>query len=414
MSTVSPERVNVSRLLDHNLEAGRADKPALLGEFGTLTFADVARLTARTAALLAELGVGREDRVMMVLDDSPVFHATFLGAIRIGAVPIPVNPMDRTDNYAYYLDDSYAKVLVVEAALLDKVEPALAGRPALPVLVANGDPRGHTSFDDAVASQPDELEPAADTHADDMAFWLYSSGSTGRPKGVVHTHRDIGATIDTYARHVLKITEDDLCYSTTKLFHAYGLGNGLSFPLSAGATTVLVRGPSKPDRILETVARHSPTLFFSVPALYAAMLKTPALAAHRLLEHPGLHLGGRAAVGRGVGALAGADRRADPRRDRLDRDAAHLLLQHARGPAAGNLGHAGARLRPARDRRARSGRSARRGGRPAGPRRELCRLLLAPAREDAALHARGVVLHRRPLRQDRPTVTSSTRAGPTT
>jgi benzoate-CoA ligase family protein len=275
---VSPERVNVSRLLDHKLEAGRGEKPALVGEFGTLTFADVARLTARTAAVLGELGVGREDRVMMVLDDSPVFHATFLGAIRIGAVPIPVNPMDRTDNYAYYLDDSYAKVLVVEAALLDKVEPVLDGRASLHVLVANGDPRDHTSFHDAAAARSDELAPPADTHADDMAFWLYSSGSTGRPKGVVHTHRDIGATIDTYARHVLQITEDDVCYSTTKLFHAYGLGNGLSFPLSAGATTVLVHGASRPDRILETVARHSPTLLFSVPALYAAMLKTTALA----------------------------------------------------------------------------------------------------------------------------------------
>ena len=278
MSIVSPERVNVSRLLDDNLEAGRADKPALVGEFGTLTFADVAALTARTSALLRDLGVAREDRVMMVLDDSPVFHATFLGAIRLGAVPIPANPMDRTDNYTYYLDDSYAKVLVVEAALLDKVEPSLAGRSGLHVLVANGDAGPHASFDDAVASQPDELGPAADTHPDDMAFWLYSSGSTGRPKGVVHTQRDVGATVETYARHVLGITEDDVCYSTTKLFHAYGLGNGLSFPLSAGATTVLVRGRSKPDRILETVARHSPTLFFSVPALYAAMLKTPALA----------------------------------------------------------------------------------------------------------------------------------------
>jgi len=106
MSIVSPERVNASRLLDHNLEEGRGDKPALLGEFGTLTFADVARLTARTASLLRELGVSREHRVMMVLDDSPAFHATFLGAIRLGAVPIPTNPMDRTDNYAYYLADS--------------------------------------------------------------------------------------------------------------------------------------------------------------------------------------------------------------------------------------------------------------------------------------------------------------------
>src|SRR5215218_2419708 len=278
MSSVAPERVNVSLLPDHNLEAGRADTPALIGEGGTQTFGDVARLTARTARLLGELGVAREHRVLLVLDDSPVFHATFLGAIRIGAVPIPANPMDRADNYAYYLDDSYAKVVVVEAALLDKLEEALAARPKLHVLVANGEPRGHMSFDSAVGEHSDEYLAPADTHPDDMAFWLYSSGSTGRPKGVVHTQRDIGVTVDTYARHVLRIGEADVCYSTTKLFHAYGLGNGLSFPLSVGATAVQVRGPSRPDRILETVAQFRPTLFFSVPALYAAMLKTPALA----------------------------------------------------------------------------------------------------------------------------------------
>jgi benzoate-CoA ligase family protein len=213
----------------------------------------------------------------MVLDDSPVFPATFLGAIRIGAVPVPVNPMDRPDNYAYYLDDSYANVLVVEAALLDKLEAAIAERSGLRVLVSNGDSRGHTSFHDAVAEHSDELLATADTHADDMAFWLYSSGSTGRPKGVVHTQRDMGVTVDTYARQVLQISERDTCYSTTKLFHAYGLGNGLSFPFSVGATAVQVRGPSRPDRILETVAQFRPTLFFSVPALYAAMLKTSGL-----------------------------------------------------------------------------------------------------------------------------------------
>jgi benzoate-CoA ligase family protein len=278
MGTVGPERVNVSRLLDHNLDAGRGSKPAIAGEHATMTYGELAALTARTASLLRDLGVSREHRVLMVLDDSPVFQATFLGAIRIGAVPVPVNPMDRPDNYAYYLDDSYANVLVVEAALLDKLEAAAAERPALHVLVANGDARGHTSFDEAVAEHPAELEPPADTHADDMAFWLYSSGSTGRPKGVVHTQRDIGVTVDTYARHVLRIAEDDVCYSTTKLFHAYGLGNGLSFPMSVGATAVQVHGPSRPDRILETVAKYRPTLFFSVPALYAAMLKAPALA----------------------------------------------------------------------------------------------------------------------------------------
>ena len=153
-------------MLDANLEAGRGGKVALVGESGTLTYDDVARLTARTAAMLTELGVGREDRVLMVLDDSPVFHATFLGAIRIGAVPIPANPMDRPDNYAYYLDDSYADVVVAESMLLDKLEPVLAERPRVQVLVANGDARGHTSFDAAVAGRPDELPPPADTHPD--------------------------------------------------------------------------------------------------------------------------------------------------------------------------------------------------------------------------------------------------------
>src|SRR5436190_5600374 len=243
MSTVAPERVNASRLLDHNLEAGRAGKPAIVGEHASVTYGELASLTAQTASLLRELGVAREHRIVMVLDDSPVFPATFLGAIRIGAVPVPVNPMDRPDNFAYYLADSYATVLVVEAALLDKLAPAIAERPGLHVLVANGDAQGHTSFADAVATQADELLAPADTHEDDMAFWLYSSGSTGRPKGVVHTQRDIGATVDTYARHVLQITDADVCYSTTKLFHAYGLGNGLSYPLSAGATTVRARGP---------------------------------------------------------------------------------------------------------------------------------------------------------------------------
>jgi len=278
MSATAPERLNASLLLDDNLEAGRADKVALTGDRGSFTYGDVARLTARTASLLGELGVAREGRVLMVLDDSPVFHATFLGAIRIGAVPIPVNPMDRPDNHAYYLDDSYATVLVVEAALLEKLEPVIAERPRLRVLVANGDPGAHTSFDEAVAGHPDELSAPADTHPDDMAFWLYSSGSTGRPKGVVHTQRDIGETVDTYSRHVLRLTESDLCYSTTKLFHAYGLGNGLSFPMAAGATAVQVHGPSRPDRILDTVTRYHPTMFFSVPALYAAMLKAPTAA----------------------------------------------------------------------------------------------------------------------------------------
>jgi benzoate-CoA ligase len=210
-----------------------------------------------------------------VLDDTTVFPIAFLGAMRIGAVPVPVNPMDRVDNYAYYLDDSYAKVLFVEGSLLAGLEAVLAARPWLEVVVVDGDAGPHASFADFDAAHGAELAPPADTHREDMAFWLYSSGSTGRPKGVVHTHGDIGVTVDTYARNVLRISADDLCYSTTKLFHAYGLGNSLSFPLSVGACSTLVKGRSTPERIFETVGRVHPTLFFSVPALYAAMVRAP-------------------------------------------------------------------------------------------------------------------------------------------
>ena len=269
------ERLNASTLLDANLEAGRAGKPALLTAEGEVTYGELASLTGAVAAYLSERGVQREQRVLMILDDSPAFPATFLGAMRIGAVPVPVNPMDRVDNYAYYLDDSYAKVLVVEASLLPALEAELAVRPDLHVLAVDGDPGPHTGFYGATGEYEGTLEPPLDTHRHDMAFWLYSSGSTGRPKGVVHAHGDITVTVDRYARNILRIDERDVCYSTTKLFHAYGLGNSLSFPLSVGACSTLVKGRSAPDRIFETVTRVRPSLFFSVPALYAAMVKAP-------------------------------------------------------------------------------------------------------------------------------------------
>jgi benzoate-CoA ligase family protein len=272
------ERLNASTLLDRNLEEGRAGKTAFLTADGSVTYDELASLAAAVASYLVDLDVQREQRVLMILDDSPAFPATFLGAMRIGAVPVPVNPMDRVDNYVYYLDDSYAKVLVVEASLLPALEPELESRLGLHVLVVDGDPGPHHSFDSVARDHAGQLAPPTDTHPEDMAFWLYSSGSTGRPKGVVHSHRDIGVTVEHYARGVLQISTDDVCYSTTKLFHAYGLGNGLSFPLSAGACAGLVKGRSTPERIFDAVARYRPTLFFSVPALYAAMVKAPGAA----------------------------------------------------------------------------------------------------------------------------------------
>ena len=267
------ERLNASTLLDVSLDAGRDEEPALLTADGTVSYRDLAGLTGAVVSYLTMLGMEREERILMILDDSPAFPATFLGAMRIGAVPVPVNPMDRVDNYAYYLDDSYAKVLFVEASLLPALEAMLGARPWLQVVVVDGDAGPYTSFASFDAEYSAELGAPLDTHREDMAFWLYSSGSTGRPKGVVHTHGDIAVTVDQYARNILRIDERDVCYSTTKLFHAYGLGNSLSFPLSVGACSTLVKGRSTPDRIFETVTRVRPTLFFSVPALYAAMVK---------------------------------------------------------------------------------------------------------------------------------------------
>jgi benzoate-CoA ligase family protein len=272
MISAPGERLNASMLLDANLAAGRAGKVALITAAGEVSYGELASLVSGVASYLRELGVEREQRVLMVMDDSPAFHATFLGAMRIGAVPVPVNPMDRPDNYLYFLQDSYAKVVVVDASLLEASQATSA---EVHVVVVGGDAGPYADFDAVVGERAGELPAPANTHQDDMAFWLYSSGSTGRPKGVVHAHRDIGVTVGTYAQHVLQIDAGDVCYSTTKSFHAYGLGNSLSFPLSVGACAVLARGRATPERIFETVGRWPPTLFFSVPALYAAMVKSP-------------------------------------------------------------------------------------------------------------------------------------------
>ena len=188
-----------------------------------------------------------------------------------------------------------------------------------------------------------------------MAFWLYSSGSTGRPKGVVHSHGDIAVTVERYARNVLAdLRRADVCYSTTKLFHAYGLGNGLSFPLSVGACAGLVKGRSVPERIFEAVGRYRPTLFFSVPALYAAMVKRARGVARSTSRSVRACVSAAEALPAAVLARWRAHhRRADPRRDRLDRDAPHLLLEHARRSGARNLRAARPRVRAAARQRAR-------------------------------------------------------------
>jgi benzoate-CoA ligase family protein len=272
-------RANVSLLLDHNLEAGRGDKTALIAsDDSERTYAQLHAEACRVASRLRDdLGVRREERVLLVLDDTPAFQAAFLGAIRIGAVPVPVNILARAQDYAYYLDDSYANVAIVDHVFLDKVEPHLADRPHVTLVVANGDPpEGAVALDAWLTDGDDDLDPVR-THPDDPAFWLYSSGSTGAPKGVVHLQHDVMVTCENYAGQILHLREDEVTFSTTKLFHAYGLGNGLSFPMWAGATAVQLGGRPAPDRALDRIEQHRPNVLFSVPTLYNAMLNQPGV-----------------------------------------------------------------------------------------------------------------------------------------
>src|SRR4051794_21277065 len=270
-TVVAPERFNASVLLDRNLDAGRGDKAAVHGPDGSLTYAGLRAGACRAGRLLRALGVAREERVVLVLDDTTAFPRVFLGAMRLGAVPVPVSPLDKADNFRHFVDDSYARVVVADAGCVPMLRDVLDGRDV--TFVSAGRPaEGAVDPQAEAARHPDELAPAA-THRDDMAFWLYSSGSTGRPKGVVHLHHDIEITCETYARQVLGVHEDDVLFSTTKLQHAYGLGNGLSFPLHFGATAVLSAGPPRPAAILAALRAHRPTVFFSVPALYGALVR---------------------------------------------------------------------------------------------------------------------------------------------
>ncbi len=276
-----PERYNVAALLDANLEAGRADKVAIVCGEERLTYGE---LFARACAMgrgLRALGVRRKERVVLILDDTPAFPVAFWGALRIGAVPVPINPLLRVDDYRFFVEDTYARAVVAAPAYLEKLAQALEDLPEPPAVVAAGEaPASVHRLDDLLAAHRGEL-PSADTHRDDVAFMLYSGGSTGRPKGVVHLHHDVPYTCETYARHVLRLTEADVVFARA-LFHAYGLGAGVTFPCWAGATAVLRPGRPTPPGILATLQEHRPSVVCLVPTLYNAILNDPEAPAYDL------------------------------------------------------------------------------------------------------------------------------------
>jgi len=275
-----PERYNASAILFDNLAAGRGGRIAVIGPAGARTYAELAADASRFGAGLLSLGAERGERVLLFLDDTPAYPAALFGAIRAGLVPVLVNTLTPADLIRFYLADSGSRIAICDADFAERFSAtAVEGTRLETLVVVNGSSSPSAAVDTRSAtawlSVPPPALAAADTHRDDMAFWMYSSGSTGRPKGIVHLQHDMAYTHHAYARHLLALTADDICFSVPKIFFAYGLGNSITFPFSAGASSVLLPGQPKPGAMFEAIARYRPTVFFGLPTLYTALTKAP-------------------------------------------------------------------------------------------------------------------------------------------
>lgn len=278
--SVTPPVIDVPReynaahdLIERNIRAGRGAKLAYVDDHGNYTYAELAERADRCANALLDLGLQPEQRVLLCLQDTIDFPTVFLGSIKAGIVPIAVNTLLKTADYEYMLRDSRACALVVSEPLLPVFAPLLGRIPTLRHVIVSqgGEKRQYHSLGALLARANRTVAPAA-TSSDDACFWLYSSGSTGTPKGTIHVHASLIQTAELYARPILGIREDDVVFSAAKLFFAYGLGNGLTFPLSVGATTVLMAERPTADAVFQRLRRHGPTIFCGVPTLYASLL----------------------------------------------------------------------------------------------------------------------------------------------
>ena len=271
-----PQRYNAAETFIDAHRGVRDDAVAIRCQGASVTYGELAQNVDRCGNALRELGVAPEQRVVIVCLDSPAFVYAFFGAIKIGAIPVPVNTLLLPPDLRYILEDSRAVAVVASALLADKVVEAGAGLPRLRhVLVTGGPPRaGVVSLEEAMAAASPELSPA-DTTPDDACFWLYSSGTTGFPKGAVHLQHDMIWCADTYGAQVLRVTERDRHFTVSPLFHAYGLGNGVFFPFRVGASTVYKPERATPDVVYGLITQEQPTLLFTAPTFYAALLAYP-------------------------------------------------------------------------------------------------------------------------------------------
>ena len=278
-----PDEFNAAtHFIDRHIGEGRGAKTAIECGDERVSYADLAaRVNQLGRALRERLDVRREERVVLLLLDGPEFLYSFFGAIKIGAVPVPVNTLWTSADYSYLLADTRARVVIVSAELAPKLAAIADDRAGVEHVVVIGEPG--PSFDgrartwrwtDLVAGVATELDPVA-TSRDEAAFWLYSSGSTGRPKGCVHLQHDMVVCAELFAKGVLGANESDRFFSVPKLFFAYGLGNAGYFPLAVGGTSILWPGPPTAANVYATIEQHRPTLFFSVPTGYGMLLAQP-------------------------------------------------------------------------------------------------------------------------------------------
>jgi benzoate-CoA ligase len=257
-----PERFNSAEwFVGRHAREGRGARVAIVSDEGSMTYAELDLAVRRFAAALKRAGVGRDERVGLVLPDGPLLAVAFWGAIAAGAVAVPLSTLLKPHDYRAIVADCGARIIITDPSILD------------PRALADLDAELWTP--DYARVRIDSSPPLAgyaSTHRDGFAFFLYSSGTTGEPKGVVHLQHDMWVCCETYGKHVLRIGPDDRCFSIAKLFFAYGLGNAQYFPLHVGASAVLFAGRPTPEAVFAQVSRYKPTLFFGVPTAYASML----------------------------------------------------------------------------------------------------------------------------------------------
>jgi 4-hydroxybenzoate-CoA ligase len=271
-----------TEFVDANVARGLGDKVAFTDSTRSLTYAQLQERSYRFAAALKSLGLHEENRVILVFHDTVDYPVAFWGAIRAGIVPVPVNTLLTAEQYAYLFADSRAAAIVTAASLAPTV---LSLRERLPhlravIVVGAGAQRARSPgvhvFEELL-SKAEPMAFTAPTMSDEVALWMYTSGSTGEPKAVRHVHTSLMATARLMGQGIIGVREDDVAFSAAKLSFSYGLGNAVSFPMSVGASTVLLPERPTPQAVLATLRRHQPTIFYAVPSLYAALLSHPEI-----------------------------------------------------------------------------------------------------------------------------------------